>query len=144
MAAGDFWAILISWASTDTFSATHTSRLYHPGAALAVSVRQRRKPWIECTSMIRKSAHFTEYFVFSLFLMRGLRGKDRWLATTLGDLGAGDRGGIFGAGRISSVVCAEPDGASPWDSLLDTTGAAIAQVVLWLWIRFHAKDLIKQ
>jgi VanZ family protein len=23
--------------------------------------------------------------------------------------------------------------ASPWDALLDTTGAAAAQVVLWLW-----------
>jgi VanZ family protein len=30
--------------------------------------------------------------------------------------------------------------ASPWDSLLDTAGAATAQFVLWLWFRFRQEN----
>ena len=136
------WAILISYASTDTFSAAHTSGFIIPALhwifPFAGPATLERMHF-----MIRKSAHFSEYFVFSLFLMRGMRGNDdgwklRWAIWAL----------LIAAGYSAldeyhqSFVPSR--GASLWDSLLDTTGAAVSQFVLWLWIRFHAKNLIKQ
>ena len=81
---------------------------------------------------IRKMAHFTEYFIFSMFLFHGVRGKDRgwklrWAIWAV----------VIAAGYASldefHQVFVPSRHASPWDALLDTTGAAVAQVVLWLW-----------
>ena len=60
-------------------------------------------------AVIRKSAHLTEYFIFSIFLMRGLRGKERGWKLRWAIWAIADRGGIRVARRISSIVCAQPD-----------------------------------
>ena len=88
--------------------------------------------------VIRKSAHLTEYFIFSIFLMRGLRGKDRgwklrwaiWAVVIAAGYAALDE---FHQSFVPSRT------ASPWDALLDTAGASAAQVVLWLRIRDAVK-----
>ena len=82
--------------------------------------------------LIRKSAHFTEYFLFSILLVHGLRGKDhgwqlRWavwaVAIAAGYAALDEFHQSFVASRT----------ASPWDALLDTVGASAAQVTRWLW-----------
>jgi VanZ family protein len=125
------WACLISSLSTDAFSSEHTSRFILPilhwlfphAGAETLSMMH---------TFIRKMAHITEYFIFSIFLLQVLRGKDsgwtlRWaiwvVVIVLGYAALDEFHQVFVPSRH----------ASPWDALLDTTGAAIAQVVLWLW-----------
>ena len=132
------WAVLISAASTDPFSETHTSSVFipilhwlFPGAGPETLERMH--------FFIRKSAHFTEYFIFSLLLFRALKRKDepwrlRWAIWAL----------LMAAGYSAldefhqSFVPSRT--ASPWDSLLDTTGATVAQIVLWLWNRISPQS----
>jgi VanZ family protein len=124
------WAGLISGLSTDTFSSEHTSifiipvlRWLFPHASTE-TLRLMH-------GVIRKMAHVTEYFVFSILLMHGLRGgergwKLRWAIWAV----------VIAAGYASfdefhqSFVPNRT--ASAWDALLDTTGAAGAQMFTWL------------
>jgi VanZ family protein len=132
------WAIVISYASTDAFASSHTSVIILP-------VLHWLFPFASAETLervhffIRKSAHVSEYFIFSLFLLRGVRGKEhgwtfRWAIWAL----------LIAAGYSAldefhqSFVPSRT--ASPWDSLLDTTGAAMAQIVLWLWVWFHERQ----
>jgi len=129
------WAIIISWASTDMFSASHTSvivipllRTLFPHASLETIERLH--------FFIRKLGHFTEYFLFSLFLFRGARGRNdgwqlRWAIWALAIAAGYSALDEFHQSFVPSRT------ASPWDSLLDTTGAAAGQIVLgfWHWLR---------
>jgi len=136
------WAIVISLASTDTFSASHTSRFIVPILHwLFPRAGAETIEWVHY--LIRKSAHLTEYFVFSLILMRAVRGEHRgwqirWAIVAL----------VIAAGYSAldefhqSFVPSRT--ASPWDSLLDTTGAAVAQFVLWLWFRFRGDNSVEE
>jgi VanZ family protein len=132
------WSILISWASTDLFSASHTSRYILP--ALHWLFPHASAETLErLHSLIRKSAHFMEYFVFGFLLLRATRGghrgwRIRWAIVAL----------VIAAGYSAldefhqSFVPSRT--ASPWDSLLDTSGAAIAQLLLWLWFRVRTRN----
>jgi VanZ family protein len=129
------WAIVISWASTDAFSATHTAVVIVP--LLQWLFRHASAETIERMHFfIRKSAHFTEYFVFSFLLFRSVRGKNRgwqlrwaiWALLIAAGYSALDE---FHQSFVPSRT------ASPWDSLLDTTGATVAQIVLGLWSWFQ-------
>lgn len=125
------WACLISLFSTDVFSSEHTSRFIIP--VLHLLIPQASAETLELLhAIIRKTAHFTEYFIFSILLMRALRGREsgwklRWAIWAV----------VLAAGYASldefhqSFVPSRT--ASPWDALLDTAGASVAQVVLWLW-----------
>jgi VanZ family protein len=134
------WAILITWASTDLFSASHTSRYILP--ALHWLLPQAGAETLDrLHSLIRKSAHFMEYFVFGFLLLRAIRGKHRgwrirWAISVLAIAAGYSALDEFHQSFVPSRT------ASPWDSLLDTSGAAIAQVLLWLWFRFCARDPI--
>ena len=125
------WACVISALSTDSFSDEHTS-------AFIIPVLHWLFPHASAETLklmhafIRKMAHFTEYFIFSIFLMHGLRGKDRvwtlrwaiWAVVIAAGYALFDEfHQVFVPSRSSSA----------WDALLDTTGAAVAQIVLWLW-----------
>lgn len=134
------WAILISWASTDTFSASHTSIFILP--ALHRLFPHASAETIERLHFfIRKSAHFTEYFVFSFLLLRAMRGERRgwqirWALVALAIAAGYSALDEFHQSFVPSRT------ASPWDSLLDTSGAATAQVFLWLWFWFHGRHSI--
>ena len=134
------WAILISLLSTDTFSARHTSRFLLP--ALQWLLPHASGETLELLQfLIRKAAHFTEYFAFSFFLLRAVREERRgwqirWAIAALVIAAGYSALDEFHQWFVPSRT------ASPWDSLLDTTGAAIAQFVLWLWFRFHAKNSV--
>jgi VanZ family protein len=125
------WAGVISILSTDLFSSEHTSALIIPPLRWLFP-RAGAETLELMHAIVRKTAHVTEYFIFSIFLMLGLGGKDRvwklrWAIWAV----------VIAAGYASldefhqSFVASRT--ASPWDALLDTTGAAAAQVVLWLW-----------
>jgi len=129
------WAILISWASTDAFSTSHTSQFIIPALhwlfphASADTLDRWR-------FFIRKIAHFAEYFVFSFLLLRAIRGEHRgwqirWAIAALAIAAGYSALDEFHQSFVPSRT------ASPWDSLLDMTGAATAQVLLWLWFRFR-------
>lgn len=66
------WAVVISFFSTGIFTAEHTNRIIvpilhwlFPDAAYATLNKLHH--------YIRKSAHFTEYFILSLLVLRGIR-----------------------------------------------------------------------
>ncbi len=131
------WAILISWASTDTFSANNTYEVIFP--VLHWLFRHASAETIDRLHFfIRKSAHFTEYFVFSYLLLRGMRGEHRgwqlrWAIVALSIAVGYSALDEFHQSFVPSRT------ASPWDSLIDTSGAATAQVFLWLWFWFHGQ-----
>jgi VanZ family protein len=125
------WAGLICSLSTDAFSSNHTSVVIVPALRWLFSHASAETiEWMH--EIIRKMAHFTEYFIFSIFLLRGLRGKNLgwtlrwaiWAVVIAAGYAALDE---FHQSFVSSRT------ASPWDALLDTVGASVAQVVLWLW-----------
>jgi VanZ family protein len=131
------WAGVIFTMSTDTFSAEHTAWFFEPVLRrLMPGMAQSQYDFMH--HIIRKCAHFTEYFVFFLLLYRAVR--------------AGRAGWRWGWGVAALLIAAAYSatdefhqffvpsrGASAYDSLLDSTGALVALVVLWLWFRRRSK-----
>jgi VanZ family protein len=131
------WAGLIFYGSTDAFSPEHT------GTFLARILR-----WAELgiaedhlhaiNFLVRKSAHVAEYFVVCLLVYRGISGARpswRWswacaaLLITAGYSVLDEFHQSFVPSRV----------ASPWDSLLDCTGALVALMVIFLLLRFFPR-----
>src|ERR1019366_1485473 len=134
------WAGVISWASTDGFSSSHTSGFILP-ILHWLFPRASAEILDRLHFFIRKTAHFAEYFVFSLFLFRALRGEHRgwqlrWAIVALAIAAGYSVLDEFHQSFVSSRT------ASPWDSLIDTSGAATAQVLLWVWFWFRARRLL--
>jgi VanZ family protein len=124
------WAAVIALFSTGHFSASTTSRVIVP--LLHWLFPQASAGTLETLHFaIRKAAHFTEYFIFSLLLLRGIRGE---------------RAGWIVAWGLAAVAiaagCAALDEAhqaflpgrtaSAWDVLIDSSGAVGAQLLAWL------------
>jgi VanZ family protein len=130
------WAILISVASTDSFSPEHTGRIITP--VLHWLFPSANLPTLNLLNhYIRKTAHVAEYFLFSVLLFRVIRGKNRgwqlrWAIMALGIAAGYSAFDEFHQSFVPSRT------ASPWDALLDTFGAGAGQIVLWAWCRvFH-------
>jgi VanZ family protein len=130
-----FVAVLISLFSTHYFSAQQTGRVILPilrwffPAANAHSLRLMHFG-------IRKLAHITEFAVFSVAIFHGIRGprhgwKLTWAIFTL-LIAAGYAG--LDEWHQSFVPLREP---SLRDVLIDTTGALLAQVLVWVYAKFH-------
>ena len=127
------WGCVIFTMSTDTFSTEHTAWFFEPPLHWLI-------PSLTATQfavvhhLIRKCAHLTEYFVFFLLLYRAV--------------GAGRAGWRWSWGITALLIAAAYSatdefhqsfvpgrGPSAYDSLLDTTGASVALLFLWLWFR---------
>jgi VanZ family protein len=127
------WAAIIFTMSTDTFSAQHTATFFeHIIRWFKPSMTAHQFDIIH--HYIRKTAHFTEYFVFGLLLYRGVSsGRPGWRwpwgLTALFI--------AFGYSALDEVHQAFVSSrqASPYDSLLDSVGAFFAVAVLWLVLR---------
>ena len=130
------WAAFIWTMSTDYFSAAHTASWIKP-------ILRWLDPGMSAHTMneihhaIRKSAHVVEYFIFTLLLYRGLRGREpgwhlKWALIALVTAAC-----YSGLDEVHQAFVASRT-ASPWDSLLDSSGALGAMVVYWLWARPRA------
>jgi VanZ family protein len=119
--------------STDTFSTEHTAGFFEPILRwLMPGLTQTQFDLLH--HIIRKCAHFTEYFVFCVLLYRAVRaGRTGWRCS-------------WATGAFLIAACyslldefhqafVPSRGPSIYDSLLDSTGAFVALVVLWLWFR---------
>ena len=129
------WAGIISFLSTDSFSSAHTSRIFEPFLrwlfpSLSVDSFELMH------HIIRKCAHFTEYFIFLLLLYRGLRGIRRGWQLAPAVLAWFIASGYSALDEIHQSFVASR-GASPWDSLLDSASALAAVVMLFLFYRLR-------
>lgn len=135
------WAALIFSMSTDTFSAAHTGSILEPILKwLMPSITQAQFDAIHF--FIRKCAHFSEYLIFFLLLYRGFRGGHGgwlWKSAIAALLTAAVCSGLdeFHQSFVASRT------ASPYDSLLDTTGAFFGLVLLFAWCRFRLRNQTK-
>jgi VanZ family protein len=127
------WAGVIFVMSTDRFSAEHTGSFLEPIFRwLFPSLTADQFDLIHFC--IRKSAHFTEYFVFCVLLYRAVRGSHEGWRWSWG-LTALAIAAVYSAlDEIHQAFVASRH-ASPYDSLLDSTGAFVATAALWLWFR---------
>jgi VanZ family protein len=127
------WAALIFTASTDSFSSDNTASVLYP-ILHALIPHLTTDQFAVIHHLIRKSAHFTEYFIFYLVLFRGIRaGHSGWRWTW-----------AWAAWLIAAAYSALDEihqsfvasrTASPWDSLLDSIGALVALAVVYLFYR---------
>jgi VanZ family protein len=129
------WAAVIFSMSTDTFSSEHTASIFSPLLHwLLPHLSDQQFNTIH--NFIRKSAHFTEYFIFYLFLYRGVRGARtgwRWiwgLSAWFVAAGYSALDEIHQAFVVSRT-------ASAYDSLLDSIGALFGLAILYLWFRLR-------
>jgi VanZ family protein len=125
------WATAIFFFSTGAFGGEFTSQFIIPFLRWLLP-DAAPETLTQLHFLIRKAGHFGEYFLFSLLVLRGLRGgatgwRWSWAAWAL----------LIAAGYAAldefhqSFV---PNrGASPWDVLLDSAGAVVAQAAARLW-----------
>jgi VanZ family protein len=127
------WAGVIFTMSTDTFSSEHTASVFEP--ILRWTIPSLTADQFESIHrVIRKCAHFTEYFVFCLLLYRGVRGARQGWRWTWGVAALFCAAGYSVLDEIHQAFVASRT-ASAYDSLLDSIGAFAAFGALWLWFR---------
>jgi len=132
------WAAVISIMSTDAFSAQHTAafiepilRWFIPGLA--------HEQFHLIHHYIRKTSHFIEYFIFCLLLFRGIRGSRIGWRWSWGLAALCIASGYSALDEIHQAFVASRE-ATPYDSLLDSTGAFFAFAILWLWFRSRQRQ----
>ena len=135
------WACFIFTMSTDSFSAEHTRWFFEPILRwLDPSLTPRQFEFIH--HIIRKCAHFTEYFIFFLLLYRGVRGDRKGWRWTWGIAALFCAAGYSALDEIHQAFVSSRT-ASPYDSLLDSIGAFVAFIALWIWFRRRAQGQAK-
>jgi VanZ family protein len=129
------WACVIFSLSTDTFSSEHTAWVLAPVIHwLFPHMSEAQFEFIH--HIIRKSAHFTEYFIFYLFLYRGVRRMRSGWRWTWG-LSAWFIAAVYACLDEVHQAFVASRTASPYDSLLDSIGALFAFLIVWLWFRLR-------
>jgi len=125
------WAALIWMFSTSWFTSGNTGRIIGP--AFQWLLPHASPETIELLhAVVRKCGHLFEYFIFSLLVLRSVRGGRsgqplKWALITIGIVAAyasiDEYHQSFVPGRTAAVA----------DVLLDTAGGAIAQVLVAVW-----------
>jgi VanZ family protein len=133
------WALVISGFSTGVFTAENTSRIIVPVLHWLFPHASRVR--IEhLHHIIRKCAHFTEYFILSLLVLRGIRAgrpgvRFAWallvIAIVFSYASLDEYHQSFVPGRTAAFR----------DVLIDTSGGATAQLIVGLFeMIHHARD----
>jgi VanZ family protein len=129
------WAGVIFTLSTDYFSADHTATILSPLVRwLFPSLTPHQFAVVH--HFIRKSAHFTEYFIFCLLLYRAIRGDRKGWRLSWGFSAWFIAAAYSCLDEIHQAFVASRT-ASPYDSLLDSIGALFALTALFLWFRLR-------
>jgi VanZ family protein len=137
------WAIAISLFSTGAFTSEHTSRIIVP-VLRWIFPHAPMQTLLLMHHYIRKCAHFTEYFILSLLLLRGIRGENRgmrlaWALMAIALVACyaalDEFHQSFVPGRTAAVG----------DVMIDTSGGVAAQaiaalVVMWGHIREERRE----
>lgn len=133
------WACLIFTFSTDYFSSDHTASVLLPLVHwLFPHLSPHQLRWVH--HLIRKSAHFTEYFIFCVLLFRGFRGhRTGWRWTWA--FSAWFTAAAYSCLDEIHQAFVASRGASPYDSLLDSIGALVAFAALFLWFRLRSSKM---
>lgn len=127
------WSGVIYTASTDSFSSDKTGAVLEPILRwLIPSLTQLQFEFIH--HIIRKSAHFTEYFVFYLLLFRGIRGDRRGWNWSWAFVALFIAAGYAVLDEIHQSFVASRT-ASGWDSLIDSSGAFLGLIVVLVFYR---------
>jgi VanZ family protein len=133
-----YWAPAVVWAaaifsfSTDSFSSAHTQ-------GIIFTILQWLLPEASATTLdllhelIRKCGHFAEYFVLGLLLLRAIRGPSRGWTLRWATLAFVIAAAYAGLDEFHQLFVPSRE-ATPWDSVLDATGAAAAQFAIWVTI----------
>jgi VanZ family protein len=129
------WAGIIFFMSTDTFSAEHTASVFEP-VLRWVKPGLTKAQFEAIHYLIRKSAHFSEYFIFCVLIYRAMRGARKGWRWTWGLAALFCAAGYSALDEIHQAFVASRT-ASVYDSLLDSVGAFAAMSALWLWFRFR-------
>ncbi len=130
------WAVVIWLFSTSGFSGFNTSRFIVPLLRWLLPRASEETLWF-LHFLIRKTAHFVEYFVFSLLLLRGVRGeRTGWKLAW--SIAAVAMAAAYAALDELHQTFVPGRGGSPLDSLLDTFGAGTAQLLAWTRTRWQA------
>jgi VanZ family protein len=127
------WAGLLFFFSTGLFGSSFSSRFLYPFFRWLLPHAGHEVAW-QLVLLTRKSAHFANYFVFSLLLLRGVRGEARgwrwtWALEALllasGYALSDEFHQAFVPGRAASMR----------DVWLDSAGALVAQLCAALFLR---------
>lgn len=141
------WAIAISTFSTGAFTSENTGRFIIPVLHWLFPHATRDTLFL-MHHYIRKTAHFAEYFILSLLLLRGIRGENRGikLASALVAIAVvacyaslDEFHQSFVPGRTAAVG----------DVMIDTSGGIAAQaiaalVAMWGQIREERREKVAQ
>ena len=119
------------YASTDVFSGDNTRNVIEK-IVLWFKPHTREHTLAEINYVVRKLAHFTEYAVLAALLFRAFRADSawrwrwRWAAYSFGM--------AFGWALLDELhqTFTHTRGGSFYDSLLDTSGALVMLLVIWL------------
>ncbi|MGO9641646.1 MAG: VanZ family protein [Candidatus Acidiferrales bacterium] len=127
------WAGFIFTMSTSEFSASNTINYLYPVLFWLLPFASHDTLML-LHEMIRKGAHLTEYFVFSMLLLHGIRaGRKEWrLQWALIALLAA---ALYASSDEFHQMFVPGRNASIWDVMIDTTGATLAQVAAYLFSR---------
>ena len=128
------WAIAIYIFSTHAFASGNTSRFIIPLLKWLMP-NATAAELFAAHGVIRKVAHFVEYFILSVLVFRALRGaatgwRFAWSFWTLAL--------VVGYAALDEVhqMFVPTRGASPYDVMIDSAGALTAQVFLLLLHRY--------
>jgi VanZ family protein len=125
------WAAVIWLFSTQAFTAEATAGFLLP-LLRKLFPQTSLETLLFLHFLIRKSGHFVEYFIFGLLVLRAIRGQRHGWALRWG-LAALVIAAAYAALDEFHQSFVPGRTASPWDSLLDTTGALAAQSLAWLY-----------
>jgi VanZ family protein len=129
------WAGFIFFMSTDAFSQEHTSGFIEPLIHWLLPHLPHRQV-VHIHHIIRKCAHFTEYFIFSILLFRAIRGARIGWRWTWGLTALIIAAGYACLDEIHQAFVASRT-ATPWDSLLDSIGAFFAYLALFTYFQIR-------
>ena len=123
------WALAIWLFSTDLFSSRSTSQILLPFLKWLFPAASAKTLWA-IHGYIRKAGHVTEYFVLSLLVLRGVRGRESGWRWTWGLATLAMVAGYAALDEVHQLFVASR-GASVRDVLLDTASGGLAQTAAW-------------